>query len=207
LKSIIIVHPFPSKERKTNMKATSETKPTKRGKGRTRRRLALTAQDWEFVERTAREQNVTAAEPAHACRQRTPDFGQVQADLRALEARWDNLTVTLEMIGGNGASALIPLKTIFGKIHPDGDGARRASPSWRRWPDSELSEPPPRSDGNRRGDLRGRGSWTRKLKKSSPSGGDSLRKRPFPTLQTKQGVLFGERLFLLAILIFKYMNL
>ncbi len=55
---------------------------------------------------------MTAAESAHACRQRTPDFGQVQADLRALESRWDNLTVTLEMIGKNGASALIPLKTI-----------------------------------------------------------------------------------------------
>jgi hypothetical protein len=118
LKSIIIVHHFPDNKRKTNMKATSETKPTKRGKGRTRRRLALTAQDWEFVEKTAREQKVTAAEPAHACRQRTPGLRGGGPDrtspsrLRALEARWDNLTVTREPVGGNGASALIPLKTI-----------------------------------------------------------------------------------------------
>jgi hypothetical protein len=138
LKSIIIVHPFPSKERKTNMKATSETKPTKRGKGRTRRSLALTAQDWEFVEKTAREQKVSAAEVlrtlvakgrrAYEADATADRIGQVQADLRALEARLDNLTVTLEMIGKNGASALILLKTIFGKIHPDGDSARRALP-------------------------------------------------------------------------------
>jgi hypothetical protein len=98
--------------------------------------VSLTPRDEEFIVQAARRENVTASEVLRTlvAKGRRADeaadrIGQVQADLRALKSGWDNLTVTLEMIGGNGASALIPLKTIFGRIHPDGDGARRASPA------------------------------------------------------------------------------